>query len=393
MIDPFSATLSRGIGLSLPALPYWQGVRTHSVKPCAMNFSLGVDQSGFVRQVSDASVIETTVAAYQSAQYGFITAPPGTTAWGTRLGEQKLATLESMLGSLDGMRVLEIGGATLYLAGVACARYRIPRYVCVDPALRRGADDPASVELVQSYFPADEIRGEKFDLVIANSCLEHVAELRDFLRGIYQALSDDGVVYCTFPDVDRCFRDGDLNALLHEHINYLNEATARALFSSFGLTVVRWSSSNDLASCLLRKGDISVQQRFSVQATHLFATLLDGIATRLIPAADEVLADMSRSPRLAFYGANNGLNTFLAWAGPDVARAATIIDGDVAKKGKFLPACPNPIVWSGDADFGALDRIVIAAASFQDEIVSALVGKFAVPASGISGLFKPIGKE
>ena len=386
----FSVTLGEGVSVSLPALPYWQGVRKQPEAVRKLPFSLGLDHRGFVRQTTDPSVIAATVAAYSAKDYSFITAPPGSSAWGTRVGEKKLAALEAMIGRLDGKRILEIGGATLYLAKVICTRYHVPRYVCVDPALRRSEDDPLNVETLQTYFPADDVRGEKFDLIIANSCLEHVPDLVAFLNGMREVLSDGGVVFCTFPDVGRCFRDGDLNALLHEHINYLDEPTARMLFASVGLPLARWRCEGDLASCVLAKGNLSLVDGARIAAANLLMQAIEGLISRLAPAAEDILNRATEGGRIAFYGATNGLNSFLAWADSEPLRTASIIDGDQAKKGQFLPACKSPIRWLGETDCRAFDAIVITAASFQEEIISTLTEKNSVPKTRIVGLFKPL---
>ncbi len=384
-MNPWSTSLIDSAQFLLPSLPLWQGVRKWPGEAVRLPFALGLDPAGFVRQTTDPSVIGKVVAAYASDDYAFITPPPGTSAWGTRLGEAKLAKLESLLGSVAGKRILEIGGATLYLAKVIAGRYPVRRYVCIDPSLR--AED-ATAEVIRSYFPSPDLDGESFDVIIANNCIEHAVDALAFAGGIRAALAEDGVAYCCFPDVARCFRDGDLNAFLHEHINYFDETAARRVFTASGLQVVHWHSANDLATCLLKRGHLTDDQLSRTGAPELLLQAIEGLFACLVPKADAIMDRLASGKRIAFYGATNGLNSFLSLAGANRVGTFNIVDGDVAKRGSYLPAHGAPIYWTDEVDFRTYDEIVVTAASFHAEICRLLTVKLDVPEAKITGLFR-----
>ena len=117
-------------------LPFWQGLQDKAGTPRHYPLNLTVQPGGFVAQTDAGSTMAEIVANYGDPAYGFITPPPGTSNWGTELGEGKRRTLERFIGTLDGLRILEIGGGNLFLASGLRREHAIARYVAIDPAIR-----------------------------------------------------------------------------------------------------------------------------------------------------------------------------------------------------------------------------------------------------------------
>ncbi len=373
--------------LSWAGLPFWQGLQDRPGVARCLPLTLTVQPDGFLAQCGPGSTLAEVVANYADAGYGFITPPPGTSAWGTALGEDKLRTLERFAGALDGLRMLEIGGANLFLAGSLRRKYAVARYVAVDPALRRWPED-VEVEALRAYFPCPDLAGETFDLVLAHNCLEHVPDPPGFLAAIRAALAPGGRAFLTFPDVARQFADGDLNAVLHEHLIYLDEPSARALFARCGLGVARWESGADLASCLLVRAEPAEGTEPVGTAAALLAQGIHGFGIHLPQAVAALERDLTAGRRIAFYGATNGLNGLLGITG--LGREVPVLDGDRAKHGRFLPASSRAIRWVGaaEAEPASFERIYVTAGSFQPAIVRALTETHGVQRQRIAGLFR-----
>jgi 2-polyprenyl-3-methyl-5-hydroxy-6-metoxy-1,4-benzoquinol methylase len=388
-MTPLRAAFVDHFGVYFPPLPLWRGVSKFSKEGEKIPFALGLTPSGYVRQVNDTAVIEEVVRQYSQNNYRFITPPPGTSAWGTFLGEQKLSTVEQMVGELSGTRILEIGGGTTYLAEAFVQRHEIELYVCIDPALITGdVQNHSRIECIKRYFPSEELRGRKFDLIMANSCIEHISDAIVFLRSMSDHLSETGVAFLTFPDVSRGFEDGDLNVLLHEHINYFDQATAYQLFSLTGFEVVRWESRNDLASCLVKRRAVSEESVEPEAGVNLIKSAIEGFSLHLMRRAIPILEDLKHDAKIVFYGATNGLACFFALADSDGLRNCTIVDGDRNKAGTYLPMSSYKIKAADEMDFGSVDEVVVSAASFETEIRRSLSDVYGVSSNMIRSLFR-----
>lgn len=371
--------------LSWSRLPFWQGVQSDLNQFPSFPLNLRVHADGYVAQSEIDGNMAAVIANYSNPEYNFITPPPGTSSWGTELGDGKLKKLINFSGSLNGLRVLEIGGGNLFLANKIQQLFAIKRYVAVDPTLKIWPEH-SSVETIRAYFPCDELAGEEFDLVIANNCLEHIPDLIGFLSAMQGMLASEGRIFLTFPDVSRQFEDGDLNAIVHEHLAYLDEHSARFLFAKSGLSIVRWSSEEDLAACLL----VATEAKHETVGAHAAACLLargvNGFTMRLPNAVSSLIEDIENEKRIAFYGATNGLNNLLSIV--NIACNVPIIDGDQNKDGRYLPAGQMPIQWVGSSDVAQFERLYITAGSFQGAIVKNLTDRRGFSRDRIFGLFR-----
>ena len=289
--------------------------------------------------------------------------------------------------TLDGLRILEIGGGNLFLASSLRREHAITRYVAIDPAIRMWPED-ADVEVRRAYFPCPELASEHFDLVLAHNCLEHIPEALRFLTAIRDALAPSGRAFLTFPDVARQFADGDLNAIVHEHFVYLDEPSARILFARSGFAVAQWESGADLASCLLARAtpDEGLSSEATGAAAALLAKGVKGFCMHLPRAVTALAKHLEAGRTVAFYGATNGLNNLLDVTG--IGCDVPIMDGDCAKHGRFLPAGQIPIRWVGEAEPAQFERIFVTAGSFQPAIIRALTGTYGVARDRITGLFR-----
>lgn len=369
-----------------PRLPLWQGQRKERSEVNPLPLVLQIRPDGFIGRVEEDGE-SRVVEGYSGADYGFITPPPGASDWGTAIGERKLRALRAFAGTMEGLSVLEIGGGNLYFAQVLSREERVSRYVAADPTLRIWPEGTIA-ETHRTYYPCPALEGQSFDLVIANSCLEHIPDPKQFLLSIRNALTEKGRAFLTFPDVSRQFADGDLGAVLHEHFVYLDEPSARSLFSQCGLEVKRWQSESDLASCLVTRAELMGNSaNVDIAAAEaLFASACEGYCARLPRAAASLQRALSAGERVAFYGANNGLNNFIYASG--LGAELPILDGDEGKRGLFLPAASNAIQWVADADPSKFDRIFISAGSFQPAIADTLTSKYGVSDDRIEGLFR-----
>ncbi len=382
MTMPEPTSIPRFAGLDFASLPLWRGIQAQPSVAEAPPFRLCWDDRGFLRQSTEPEVREAVLAAYASDHYRFITPLPGESAWANRLGDHKVEAACDFLGPLDGLKVLEIGAGSRYVADRLLGRFEIDEYVAIDPAIRCETS-AGRLSLLRDYYPSPRLAGRTFDVVLCFSCLEHVADPVDFLEQVNRSLAEDGRAFLTFPDVERQFRAGDLNVLLHEHMSYLDSQSVARLAALAGLTPTRQGSENDLFAYVLGK-DAPAPAGPNLSPLR---GLLDTFGDSLAQSLEAVSRSLWRGERVAFHGANNGLNIFLHLAEIATWERIFVFDGDASKAGKYLPACPNPISTATDPAYREVDRVFVAATSFFDEIKAQLVADGVVPPDRISPLF------
>lgn len=355
---------------SFDKLPVWKNVQDVPGGLEFMEFSLGWDERGYVRQTTPSDVQERICRIYADEKYNFITQPPGASIWANRLGDEKIAFIDSVYDDLKGKTVLEIGAGSLYIAERLVVTHGIRKYIGIDPAIK-DVPNIQNIEIIREYFTNGTIIDEGIDLVVSFNCLEHVADPAGFLGNVHRVLSTTGGMgVLVFPDVEQQFKRGDFNAILHEHINYFTKDTATKLMCDCGFNVLVSKVEHDSIKLLVQplttpkdrvgKGQADMGS-FFFNSICLFNTNLENFKKHLT-------LNLASGKRVAFHGANNGLNNIMALAGLSDTSWITVFDGDESKTGKFLPACANPIRHSKDPFYSQVDEIYISATTFLDEI-------------------------
>jgi 2-polyprenyl-3-methyl-5-hydroxy-6-metoxy-1,4-benzoquinol methylase len=82
----------------------------------------------------------------------------------------------------------------------------------------------------------------KLDVAVSFDTLEHIENIKEFTKSIYNSLRDDGVLYLSMPnhdDVARLLLPKELSPFLYmkAHLNYFTNKTAKLLLESQGFKV------------------------------------------------------------------------------------------------------------------------------------------------------------
>jgi hypothetical protein len=364
-------------------LPYWKGVSARPGLAEQLPFSLGWDSRGFIRQRSPKEVQKKVVGSYADEEYSFITPPPGASAWANRLAEDCMGFVRGSYGSLLGKRVLDIGAGSPYVGDQFTLKDGVVDYVIMDPGIKHAAES-SYVSIVREYFSRDRCPSKKFDLILSLNCLEHVEDPVVFLTDIQVIAKESSArVVLIFPDNEQQFRNGDFNALLHEHLSYFTMSTATALFERCGFRVVRSESQFDCL-CFLLDPHGSPRVEADTPQDPILALAAENFEKSLRYVSDHLRRALAVGQRVALHGSTNGLNNALYLAGLESERNLVVFDGDESKAGKYLPANPNPIRYSGDAEYKRMDHVFIAALTFYPEIYQFLISKVGMRPEQIS---------
>lgn len=359
--------------INFPEFPIWKGTLNQQKPIETAPFTLGWDSHGFIRQ--DLKTNSHTEKAYADDEYSFITAPPGMSEWGNRFGRQYLDYIKSRVPSVKAKNILDIGGGSAFLGEMLTSpEYGASLAVIVDPALRTETQNK-KVRIVRDYFPSRSVT-EDFDLIVSCNCLEHVPDPVAFLTSIrHAALARNADVILIFPDVEKQFEAGDMNALLHEHISCFTKNTAERLFRSIGFQVIHHQSAEDRHVYHLKTADpilnIDLSDTLLDQNKKAFFEAIEFAKTCIRPELDSGL-------KIAFHGATNGLNNTLFLAGLAQHPNIFVFDGDSSKTGRFLPTALHPIRISTDPSYKTMDKVYISALTFYPECFRFLTGKIGI---------------
>ena len=291
-------------------LPLWKGALEEPSIPEFYPFSLGWNNHGYICQTTPKEILQQVVKSYSKKDYQFITSPPGNSSWGNSRGNIALEYIRNSFGSLDGKKLLDIGGGTTYIGEKLISMDNVAEYTIMDPTVCNKSST-SKINIFREYFTTKTYPKENFDLIVSMSCLEHVLDPTDFLRALRQLLQrKNNKAILLFPDTEKQLRNGDFNVILHEHINYFTIGSFTNLTNSCGLEIIDCISDKD--SCFFTLGvkqkvthNVRTIDKILFKAAEQFAQNFDyfnNLVTSLI----------NDNKKVAFHGACNGLNNLLA---------------------------------------------------------------------------------
>lgn len=370
--------------LQFTKLPLWEGVQDEPGVKQLFPFSLGWDERGFISQTTPQEIKQKVTDHYAKDEYNFITQPPGFSPWADSLGEREISFILQAYGDIGGANILEVGAGSIYI-GEKLASEGAASYLIVDPAIKEKTSNPKIV-IRKEYFDKSLFVNQKIDLVVNLNCLEHVIDPVSFLLDLRSVIMHGGKAILVFPDNEEQFINGDINALLHEHLSYFTMEIATKLLTNCGLRVLHSESQFDCLRFLVE----SSAEKLSVSVAQPMH-LLDMFSNfpKSIESANQKLSEsLNRGETIALHGATNGLNNFLYLSNLDYRDNLWIFDGDEAKTGKYLPAYKKAIRYSGDNEYYAkVDRVYVTAIGFFSEIKEYLITTHGLCSECIHPLF------
>jgi SAM-dependent methyltransferase len=242
--------------------------------------------------------------------------------------------------------------------------------------------------------------GKRADVLHANNVLAHVADLRGFVAGIRELLSDDGVAVLEFPYlgdmIDRC----EFDTIYHEHLCYFSLTALDHLFARSGLKAIQVERLAIHGGSLLlqvarseapRLPDRSVAALLEEEGQRGMKTaaFYRGFAQRVLDLKEQLRALLaklkSEGRRIAAYGASAKGSTLLNTFGIGRETLDFVADRSTYKQGRFMPGVGISIVAAERLVELMPDFTLLLTWNFADEILAQQAeyrrkgGKFIVP--------------
>ncbi|NED95102.1 class I SAM-dependent methyltransferase [Phytoactinopolyspora alkaliphila] len=263
------------------------------------------------------------------------------------------------------------------------------RVLGVDPAPDQAqAAREAGVPTVEEFFGVDlarRIRAEHgaADVIIANNVMAHVPALNDFVGGMAELLSDDGLITVENPWVKDLVDHGEFDTIYHEHFCYYSCTAVDALVRRHGMYLNHVEYFPDLHGGTLR-WHIGKREQVSAEARRIlaleraagvtefeyyadFADRVDEARSKLLMLLDKLKA---QGAMIAAYGAAAKGSTMLNYLGVGTEILDFVVDRNTWKQGKYMPGVHVPIRPVEALLEEQPDYVLILAWNFTDEILA-----------------------
>ncbi len=286
--------------------------------------------------------------------------------------------------ALAGRTVLEIGcgrGEFLELfADLGCGRL-----IGVDPA-----SVPASIsgtgqnriEIIQGFYGPEQTtvsscRALDCDLILCRNTLEHIGDVRAFIRFLRADIGDLGIpVVFELPSMDRILDEVAFWDVHHEHRSYFTRDSLTRLFEAAGFSVLRVDAVCDgqhlvieaipvesyTATMPLTEVELGHRkqqvERFGRCAEHARSGWRNRF--EMWTANDETVV---------IWGANSKTVSFLTTLGL-TDEVAGVVDINPSSQGTFLPGTGHRVLAPEEINALAPTQIIIMNGTYEDEIRS-----------------------
>lgn len=217
--------------------PFYRGVLAADCLtglPTHLPFGLHADDiHGFPRLMLDEPIREALRRAY--ALGSSCSTPLGTSDLSTRRLQHFLAEVDQVLGhSLASREIVEVGCGAGHL--LAHLQARGANAIGFDPGPLPAADLPRErLQIHQCEFDP-QLLARPVDAVLSYGTLEHVEDVSILLRDLASVLRPGGWMIHAVPNSPVYFDQFSFDGLSHEHLNYFDAQSARALMYAHGLT-------------------------------------------------------------------------------------------------------------------------------------------------------------
>jgi len=199
----------------------------------------------------------------------------------------------------------------------------------------------------------------KADLVVANNVLAHVPDINNFVSGLRNILSNDGVLTVECPSILELIKHNEFDTVYHEHFFYYSLISVVNLFQRNGLKVIdveklethggsyRIYAAHLKSSRLIEDAVhviIQEEKDHGIDSIKGYVGLQQKSLSIKISSISKLVEIKQKGFSIAAFGAAAKGNTFLNYTKIDSDFIDYVVDETPAKQGKILPGSRIPVV-------------------------------------------------
>jgi hypothetical protein len=239
------------------------------------------------------------------------------------------------------------------------------------------------------------------DLILGNNVLAHVPEIGDFVSGVRELLSDDGITTFEFPHLMQLVDNNQFDTIYHEHFSYFSLIAVNAIFAAHGLRIFDVEELNTHGGSLrifgchekndARMVSSNVRRLLALEEERGYRNLetYTAFEEKVRKTKREILSLLIRlkgeGKTIAGYGAPGKGNTLLNYCGIRTDFIDYTVDRNPNKHGYYLPGSLIPIFHPDKIRETRPDYVFILPWNLKDEIMKQISyigdwgGKFIIP--------------
>jgi len=208
------------------------------------------------------------------------------------------------------------------------------------------------------------INAAPFDAFYILSFLEHLPDPNSVLKGIYLNLTDEAVGIVEVPNFDMILRKKLFSEFIGDHLLYFTEKT---LISTLGLNGFEIIQCNEEWQDYILSAVVRKRKKHDMSEFY----------GRQMKMKDEIENYINRygNRNVAIWGAGHQALAIISLTNLG-GSIKYVIDSAPFKQGKYTPATHVPIVSPDKLDSDPVDGVIVAAASYSDEVARIIRTKF-----------------
>ena len=234
-----------------------------------------------------------------------------------------------------------------------------------------------SIEIADSY--------DSFELVTATNVFAHTHNVQDFVQGVYELLSEQGICVIEVPYLIDLLEGTEFDTIYHEHLSYFAVHPLKRLFDDHDMKIlnierktihggsIRVEAAKETSSHSPQETVEEILQFEmewginSFDSYRAFAENVHTLKSELISLLEQLQGEKSS---IVGYGAAAKANTLLNYCniGPEIIEF--IADKNDLKQGKYTPGSNIPVVSPDHIHEADPDYMLILAWNFADEIMN-----------------------
>ena len=202
-----------------------------------------------------------------------------------------------------------------------------------------------------------KIANFKFDAFFIFSYLEHIPNLRTFLRGIYNNLSSNAVGVVEVPNFNMILKNKLYSEFIIDHLYYFTKKTLEILLENNGFKIIKIKEifQNYILSAQVKKKQVIELEDFNK------------ISSKLNKSVSKFVKKYSNKKKIAVWGAGHQALTLISMAKIE-KYFKYIVDSANFKQKKYAPGTNLMVVAPEVFKNDNIKVIIVLAAGYTDEV-------------------------
>lgn len=213
-------------------------------------------------------------------------------------------------------------------------------------------------------------RHGRFPLVTATHVLANIADLHDFLSGVGEVLTDDGVFVVEVDDLEQMVKNAQFDSIYHEHYSYFSAATLKMILAQEGFQIAKTEHTRTQGGSIrivAKKGRQEVKKK-KIDFHETFKMRAEAFGGRL----NTIIKKDFKGKTVAAFGAPAKGVILLNFCGLDQRDIAFAVDSTVQKQGRFVPGTHIPVYAEEYLKDAPADAILVLSWNYRDAVLKKL---------------------